>query len=158
MSKDTPRSVGISGAKGGLCIPFILPTMTCPPTSTAPELPAETNASASLFLTIFMPTTIEDCFFRLIATTGGSAISITSGASTISICPSGYVYCESSLSTGSFCPTRKIFISSLLLTASTAPLTTSAGALSPPIASSATLVVLCIVTSLCLPNGKQLLD
>ena len=24
--------VGISGAKGGLCMPFILPTITCPPT------------------------------------------------------------------------------------------------------------------------------
>ena len=67
MSRDTPLSVGISGAKGGLCMPFILPTITCPPTSTAPELPAETNASASLFLTIFMPTTIDDCFFRLLA-------------------------------------------------------------------------------------------
>ena len=158
MSKDTPRSVGISGAKGGLCMPFILPTITCPPTSTAPELPAETNASASLFLTIFMPTTIDDCFFRLIATTGGSAISITSGASIISICSLGYVYKESSLSTGTFCPIRNIFISFLLLTASTAPFTTSAGALSPPIASSATLVVLCIVTSLCLLKSKLLID
>ena len=60
MSRDTPVSVGISGAKGGRSIPRILPTITCPPTNTAPELPADTNASASFCFTIFIPTTIAE--------------------------------------------------------------------------------------------------
>ena len=54
---------------------------------------------------------------------------------------------------------REIYLETLpflFLTASTAPFTTFAGALSPPIASSATLVVLCIVTSLCLLKSKLL--
>ena len=33
---------GISGASGALSTPFNLPTITCPPTSVAPVLPAET--------------------------------------------------------------------------------------------------------------------
>jgi len=85
MSRDTPVSVGISGAKGGRSIPRILPTITCPPTNTAPELPADTNASASFCFTIFIPTTIDESFFLRIAFTGCSAVSITSVAFLISI-------------------------------------------------------------------------
>ena len=48
-AETTPFSVGISGASGGLSTPLILPTITCPPTSTAPELPADTKASAFSF-------------------------------------------------------------------------------------------------------------
>ena len=59
---------------------MIRPTITWPPTKTAPELPAETNPSASPFFTKFSPTTIEESFFFLIAFTGGSPVSITSGA------------------------------------------------------------------------------
>ena len=79
------------GASGGLSTPLILPTRTCPPTRTAPELPADTKASASPFFTIFIATTMDESFLPRIAFTGGSAVSITSVAFTISICSSGYV-------------------------------------------------------------------
>ena len=151
IKSDTPVSVGIIGARGGLLIPLIRPTIVCPPTSTAPELPAETKASASFCFTIFIPITIDDCFFLRIACTGGSAISIISGASTISICSFGYSYLFNSSRTASSCPTRNTLISSLDKTASTAPLTISTGALSPPIASRATFVIVCMVcSSLCI--------
>ena len=143
IRRDTPFSVGINGASGGRSIPRILPTITCPPTRIAPELPADTNASASFCFTIFMPTTIDDCFFLRIAFTGGSAVSITSSACTTSICSFGYVYFSSSLFTTSCCPTNSTLISDLPFTASTAPFTSSAGALSPPIASTATFVISC---------------
>ena len=85
ISSDTPFAVGISGASGGLSTPLMRPTITWPPTSTAPELPADTNASASPLFTRFMATTMEESFFLRIAITGGSAVSITSVAFTISI-------------------------------------------------------------------------
>ena len=78
-------AVGISGARGGLWIPLILPTITWPPTRTAPVLPEETNASASCFFTRFNPTTIEESFFFWIAITGGSAVSMTCDACTTRI-------------------------------------------------------------------------
>ena len=53
------------------------------PTRIAPVLPADTNASASPFLTSFIPTTIEESFFLRIASTGGSSKPITSSALTI---------------------------------------------------------------------------
>ena len=43
-------------------------------------LPADTNASASPFLTSFMPTTMEESFFLRTAITGGSSNPITSSA------------------------------------------------------------------------------
>ena len=108
--------VGINGARGGLSTPLLLPTSTCPPTRTAPVLPDETKASASCFLTIFKPTTIDESFFF------------------------GYPeYFASSLSITSCFPVRITFMSCLSVTASTAALTGSAGALSPPIASTTTL-------------------
>ena len=79
-SRDTPFSVGISAPKGGRSTPLMRPTSTCPPTRTAPELPADTNASASPFFTRFIPTTMEESFFLRIAFTGGSSVSITSEA------------------------------------------------------------------------------
>ena len=82
ISRDTPFAVGINGASGGRSIPLIRPTSVCPPTSIAPELPADTNASASPFFTSFIPTTMDESFFLRIAFTGGSAVSITSVAPT----------------------------------------------------------------------------
>ena len=84
INNETPVSVGISGANAGLSTPFNLPTITCPPTKVAPVLPAETYASQAPSLTIVKAFTIEESFFFLIAITGGSAVSITSVAFTIS--------------------------------------------------------------------------
>ena len=132
--------VGINGARGGLSTPLLLPTSTCPPTRTAPVLPDEIKASASCFLTIFKPTTIDESFFLRIAKTGGSAVSITWDALTTWIWFFGYPeYFASSLSITSCFPVRITFMSCLSVTASTAALTGSAGALSPPIASTTTL-------------------
>ena len=119
---------------------MILPTRTCPPTRTAPVLPADTNASHVPSLTIFIPFTIEESFLERIAATGGSAVSITSVAFTISTCSCGNVYFASSVRMTSSLPTRNTLIFLLSITASAAPFITSVGALSPPIASTATLI------------------
>ena len=87
-SKDTPFTVGINGANGGLSTPLILPAINCPPTNTAPVLPAETNASASPAFIKFSATTIEESFFLRIAITGASSLVITSSAFTTLICSS----------------------------------------------------------------------
>ena len=142
--------VGISGARGGLSTPLLLPTSTCPPTSTAPVLPEETKASASCVLTSFRPTTMEESFFLRIANTGGSAVSITSEAGTTWICSVGYPeYFASSPSITSCFPVSITFISCLSVTASTAALTGSAGALSPPIASTTTLTCSAMLSASC---------
>ena len=123
IRSEQPVSVGISGARGGRSMPLILPTISCPPTSTAPELPADTNASQTPSFT------------------GGSAVSIISSALTISICSLLYVYCTSSFLMTSCLPVRYTLILLFSVTASIAPFTISAGALSPPMASTATLVI-----------------
>ena len=81
-----PLSVGTIAPIGGLSTPGRRPTITCPPTNIAPELPADTKASASLFLTILRALTKDESFLCLIAITGGSPVSITSVALTTSIC------------------------------------------------------------------------
>ena len=48
INSEIPVSVGMIGASGGRLIPRIRPTIVCPPTRTAPELPAETNAPAEI--------------------------------------------------------------------------------------------------------------
>ena len=131
--------MGINGARGGLSTPFILPIITCPPTRLAPVLPAETIASASPFLTIYIHFTKEESFFFLIAATGGSPVSITSLASTISnLSDEGYF--SSSFFISSSLPTSFISISLFSLAAKTAPFTISPGALSPPMQSNAIIV------------------
>ena len=146
--------VGIRGASGGRSTPFALPTSTCPPTSTAPVLPEETKASASFFLTIFNPTTIEESFFLRIANTGGSAVSITSEVWTTRILSAGRSgYFASSFSITSPIPVRITWISSRSFTASTAAFTGSCGALSPPMASTTTLItsaIICLLFKNCI--------
>ena len=84
---------------------------------------------------------MDESFFLLIARTGGSAISISSVALTISNCSFGYSYAFNvSFSISSF-PTNRTFMSFRCFIAFTAPFTISCGALSPPIASRATIVV-----------------
>ena len=60
--------------------------INCTSLTTAPELPAETNASAFFSFTSFSPTTMDESFFLRIAMTGGSAVSITSVVFTMVIC------------------------------------------------------------------------
>ena len=68
----------------------------------APELPADTMASASPFFTMFIPTTREESFFLRMAFTGGSSVAITSVAFLTSIWPSRYVcFFNSSATTAS---------------------------------------------------------
>ena len=134
-------AVGISGASGGLSIPLIRPTRSCPPASVAPVEPQETKASQAPSLTSFIPRTIEESFLVRIAATGGSAISITSVVGQIVIRPSGTVYFPSCALTSCSSPRSVISIRSSARTASTAPLTISSGALSPPMASTATEIL-----------------
>ena len=63
ISRETPVAVGISGARGARSTPLLFPTRTCPPTSTAPVLPQDTKAEASLLLTIRSAFTREESFF-----------------------------------------------------------------------------------------------
>lgn len=86
MRRENPLSVGIRGASGGRSTPLILPTITWPPTKMAPELPAETKAVGLSALyqvhshhngrILFLPDGVD----------GGSPVSMTSEAGTISIC------------------------------------------------------------------------
>ncbi len=139
-----PLAVGITGASGERSTPFILPTTNWPPTSIAPVLPAETNASASPCFTRFIPTTIDEFFFFLIAITGGSSKPIISSACTMLIRPLSYVYLSSSFFISSVLPARIILMPGTSFNASTAPFTGASGALSPPIASTTTFIVLLI--------------
>ena len=141
ISSAAPFAVGIRGASGARSTPLIFPTRIWPPASTAPELPADTKASASPRFTSFKATTIEESFLLRIAATGGSAVSITSDAFTISICSLGYVYADNPCRRTSSRPVSRTLISFRFCTASTAPLIISPGALSPPMASRATLVI-----------------
>ncbi len=145
ISRAGPFAVGIRGASGDLSTPFILPTTNCPPTSIAPVLPAETNASASPCFTRFMPTTIDEFFFFLMAITGGSSKPITSSACTMLIRSLSYVYLPSSLFISSVRPASTILRLEISPSASTAPLTGASGALSPPIASTTTFITLPII-------------
>ena len=72
-----PSIVGIAVHIQGLLIPLILFITKTPPLRRAPVLPADTMASASLFLTILRATTIEESVFLLIATTGFSSFVMT---------------------------------------------------------------------------------
>ena len=136
-----PFAVGISGARGERSTPLILPTTNWPPTSMAPVLPADTNASASPCFTRFIPTTIEEFFFFLIAITGGSSNPITSSACTIVTRSLSYLYFASSVLMSSVLPTNTTCILSFSLTASIAPFIGACGALSPPMASTTTLII-----------------
>ena len=126
-------------------MPFILPIITVAPVRRAPVLPAETKAFASPFLTRLSPTTIEESFFLLIAVVGTSSVLITSEAFTISIFSFGKLYFSSSFFIISSMPTRITLLPNSF-TASTAPFTTSYGALSPPIASTAILIFSILIT------------
>ena len=75
-----PLTVGRHVPRAGLSMPLILPIIKVPPVKTAPVLPAETKAEASLFLTKLSPTTIDESFFRLMAFVGDSSVEITSVA------------------------------------------------------------------------------
>ena len=107
-------------------------TMSVAPVSSAPVLPAETTASPFPSLSRFSATVMEESFLRLVAVLGSSSIVTTSRASTISISeqPSSarQAFTSSSLPTSTISTPSSFF-------ALTAPLTTAAGALSPPIAS-----------------------
>ena len=134
--------------RAGLSIPFILPTMKRPPTSIAPVLPALRKASACLSLTSFIATTSEESFFDLTAFVGTSSNSITSVAFTTSMPDLSFVFSSMILFISSSFPTRTTVMSGLPFTASSAPTTISYGALSPPIASTAILIVF-------LPHNKK---
>ena len=120
---------------------MILPIINCPPTNTAPELPADTKASAFPSFTRFSATTMEESFFLRIAITGASSQEISSLASITSTRSDGIWYLNNSASIASFFPTKKTFILFRSKIASTAPFTISPGALSPPIASTATFII-----------------
>ena len=137
-----PFTVGITGASGALFTPLIFPAISWPPTNTAPVLPQETNASAFCSFTSLSPTTSEESFLVRTDSTGGAPVSITSDAGTISSLDLSYVSPSSALFNSSGRPVKSTFMLLFLLTASTAPCTIQAGALSPPIPSTATVIIL----------------
>ena len=139
--------VGRTVAIAGRCTPLMRPRLRIALVATAPELPAETNASARPSFTRRIATLIEQSFFLRTAVTGLSSISATSGAWMTSSVPffvaaaTSLGYLASSASICSLTPTRKTLTSSRPAAASTPPRTISPGALSPPIASRAMRVI-----------------
>src|SRR2546425_40355 len=106
---------------------------------TAPVLPAEMNASEASFFWRPRPTAIEERGLLLIAASGFSPIPTTSGASTTWIrLRSTSSWAWSAASTSAVRPTSWIWnVGGSSRSAWTAPSTSTRGALSPPIASSA---------------------
>ena len=82
----------------GRFTPAMRPRLRMALVATAPELPADTNASARPSFTSRIATLIEQSFFFLIASTGLSSIPATSGAWTISIVPLTIASCAAFLS------------------------------------------------------------
>src|SRR3989475_10495617 len=116
-----------------------MPAMRCRPKSaaaiTAPLLPALTKPLARPSSTIWMPRTMEDAFLLRTAWAGCSPMAITSGASSIwAHFPAPDA--ASAASTLSLMPTKMTSTPSSRW-AWTPPATTSSGAKSPPMASSA---------------------
>ncbi len=125
-STETPLRAGIGTAIAGRMTPGIRRRWRRPAASIAPVLPAETTASASPTPTARTAATRLESGFARTASAGLSAISIRSGAST----------------SGRPCVSRPegpYSVTSMpSAAASSAPRITSAGALSPPRASTAT--------------------
>ena len=80
INSTGPFTVGRIGANAGLFTPFIRRTISVAPASTAPVLPAETNASAPPFATSSSAFTSDESFFLFIAMVGCSSHDITIGA------------------------------------------------------------------------------
>ena len=129
---------GITVAIAGRFTPGMRPSVSIALVATAPELPADTKASARPSFTRRIATLMEQSFFFLTASTGDSSISATSGAWTISRRPRSiavwadffrsFSSLPSSSWMGASCPTRRIFTFGMPTAASTAPTTISPGA------------------------------
>ena len=85
ISMNIPSSFGITGASAARLIPRIRFTIIVAPTTSAPVLPAEMNASPCPSASCRSPSAIEQSFLARIISVGGSSIDITVGASTIAI-------------------------------------------------------------------------
>ena len=134
-SSMLPSAVGSTGASAGRSTPLARRMMSVAPATVAPVLPAVRKTSPFPSATRFIPTTMEESFFVRMAFTGGSAISISSRASTTSIRSGSYSRPLRCSAMTSFFPTMQMEISSYSRRASNAPSIIARGALSPPIAS-----------------------
>ena len=76
----SPARVGNVVTIAGRSTPGRRPSTNSPHAIIAPELPADTTASASPDFTRSKQTRIDDCFFCLTAIDGGSCMVMTSGA------------------------------------------------------------------------------
>ena len=142
-----PRSlVATTMPSAGRAMPGTRPRRRRAAVRVAPVFPAVTKASASPSLTSFMPTLMEASGFAFTASIV-SCMAITSGASTTRTFSGAS---PSSALTSASRPTRRSSTSSRRA-ASSAPLTTSAGLWSPPMASTVIRGLICLVALLLSP-------
>ena len=133
-SMKKPSDFGMSGANATRLTPLMRLTSNVAPTTSAPLLPADANASPLPSAKARRPTAIELCFLARVIAVGSSSIVMTSGQSMIS---------KSETLTFSFSAAALIFFSSPVKTICTwsssaarrQPFIISSGALSPPNAS-----------------------
>ena len=118
---------------------FTRPTKSSAAATIAPVLPAERNASASLWRSISMPRTIDESRFVRTACAGASPISMACVVWKTRMRPgsSAAVLAAISRRMATSSPSRTISSSGQARDASTAPRTISRGAKSPPMASTA---------------------
>src|SRR4051794_2205584 len=129
---------GMGTAIAGRAIPLIRPMRSSAAAIAAPVFPALIIASASPSRTACAQRTTEASFSRRTAAAGSSSIAMTSRQSTTTV-PSGTTPSGTWARISSSRPYRRTSTSSSVAAAS-APATISAGALSPPMASIATVI------------------
>src|SRR5690606_20478373 len=135
-STEPPAILGNGIAIAGRSIPGRRPRPKSAPATTAPELPAETNAAARPSLTASRATGIDARLFRRTAATAWSSMVTTSGASMTVSPGNGPPSPRTRRSTSAARPTSATGIPSSR-TARTPPSTGCSGARSPPDASNA---------------------
>ena len=127
----------------GRATPSSRPNTTIETAIAAPLLPAVKNPAALPSFTSFNPICIDDLRLPRTISDGWSSIAINSSVCTICIlgcfC---LVQAASSFSITALSPTKITSKFGVSLTAFTAPFTTSHGALSPPIASTAITITI----------------
>ena len=130
------------GQSAGRKTPLMRPMSMMPPVSTAPVEPAETNAAASgSSFKMFMPTTREESRLERMACVGTSSLVISSVQCLISTREASCGVFASSARMRASSPVKRMPKLFRSFSASSAPFTISAGALSPPIASTTTLII-----------------
>ena len=140
MTATPPRLVGNGAARAGRCTDGSVPSTNRATVITAPVLPALTSPLASPRCTRRAATCAELSFFLRNACVGESLMAITSLAGTTSIERPRCLWRANSRLTSAGCPTSRMRVPSSRA-ARMDPSTSVRGAASPPIASTAIVII-----------------